>query len=193
MVVSAVERRHTFSFEEYSEIAARSPNRLEFWEGVILDMSGGSPRHSAITSNIVRLFGEQLRGSRCRIFDANLRVRSIAANRATYADATVVCGGLERDPADKTGQTVLNPTVLIEVQSPSTEGDDHGPKLDGYKMIGSVEAVLLVAQDRMQITLHQRQPDGAFSSSRYESGTFDLPPIACRVQLSEVYEDLPDD
>jgi Uma2 family endonuclease len=151
MVVSAPERRHRFSFEEYVEVAELSPNRIEFWEGAILDISGGSPRHSAICSNILRILGAQLRGARCRAFDANLRVRSIAANRATYADVTVVCGALELDPADKTRQTVLNPSLLIEVQSPSTESDDRGPKLDAYKLIASVRAVLLVAQDRVQI------------------------------------------
>jgi hypothetical protein len=72
----------------------------------------------------------QLRGGPRRVFDANLRVRSVAANRSTYADLTAVCSPVE-----------LNPTILIEVQSPSTENDDRGPKLDCYKLIGSVRAV----------------------------------------------------
>ena len=82
---------------------------------------------------------------------ANLRVRSIAARRSTDADASVVCGPLELDPSDATRQTVLNPTVLIEVQRPSTESDDRGPKLDCYKLISSVQAVLLVAQDENRV------------------------------------------
>src|ERR1043165_7128463 len=162
MVPSASERWHLFSFEEYAEVAELSPNRVEFWEGAVLDMSGGSPRHSAICSNLLRIVGAQLRGTPCRAFDANLRVRSIAANRATYADVTLVCGPLELDPGDKTRQTVLNPSVLIEVQSPSTESDDHGPKLDAYKLIGSVRAVILVPQDRTEVTVHVRNPDGSW-------------------------------
>lgn len=192
MVASAPERWHRFSFEEYAEVAALSPSRVEFWEGVILDMSGGSPRHSAICSNIVRILGTQLRAKPCRAFDANLRVRSIAANRATYADVTIVCGALELDPADKTRQTVLNPTVLIEVQSPSTESDDRGPKLDAYKLIASVQAVLLVAQDSSQITLHERRPDGAWTVAVYDQGTIDVSAIGCQLPVGEVYEDLPE-
>jgi Uma2 family endonuclease len=192
MVALAPERRHRFSFEEYAEVAALSPSRVEFWEGTILDMSGGSPRHSAICSNVLRILGMQLRGKPCRAFDANLRVRCIAANRATYADATVVCGALELDPADKSRQTVLNPSVLVEVQSPSTESDDRGPKLDAYKLIASVGAVLLVAQDSPQITVHARRPDGTWTVTVYDHGTIRVPAIDCELPMAEVYEDLPE-
>lgn len=191
MAVSIVERRHVFSFEEYADVAERSPTRVEYWEGAILDMSGGSPRHSAICSNVSRILGAQLRGSPCRVFDANLRVRSIAANRATYADVTVVCGPLELDPADKTRQTVLNPSILIEVQSPSTESDDRGPKLDGYKMMASVQAVILIAQDRALVTVHERQADGSFTQRDHDSGAVELRAIGSALPIAEIYEDLP--
>lgn len=190
-MTSAAGRLHVFSFEDYVEIAERSTDRVEFWEGAILDMSGGSPRHAAICSNLARILGNQLRGSRCRAFDANLRVRSLATNRSTYADVTVVCGGLELDPQDKTRQTVLNPSILIEVQSPTTENDDRGPKLDSYKAIASVQAVILVAQDAVELTVHQRQPDGSFLQSNHHSGTVELPSIGCNLPVAEVYEDLP--
>jgi Uma2 family endonuclease len=191
MVASHAERQHVFSFEEYSAIADKSAVRVEFWDGAILDMSGGSPRHSAICSNIVRILGEQLRGAPCRVFDANLRVRSIAARRSTYADATVVCGPLELDPSDATRQTVLNPTVLIEVQSPSTESDDRGPKLDCYKLISSVQAVLLVAQDASRVDVHARRPDGSWHQREYIDGIVEVSSIGCRLPIAEVYEDLP--
>ena len=191
MAVSIAERRHVFSFEEYADVAERSPTRIEHWEGALLDMSGGSPRHSAICSNVSRILGAQLRGAPCRVFDANLRVRSIAANRATYADVTVVCGPLELDPADKTRQTVLNPSILIEVQSPSTESDDRGPKLDCYKMMASVRAVILIAQDPVRVTVHERQADGSFAQSDHDGGVVELRAIGCTLQIAEVYEDLP--
>ena len=191
MATSIAGRRHVFSFEEYVEVAERSPSRVEHWEGAILDMSGGSPRHSAICSNVSRILGVQLRGAQCRVFDANLRVRSIAANRATYADVTVVCSPLELDPADKTRQTVLNPSVLIEVQSPSTGSDDHGPKLDCYRMMSSVRAVLLIAQDRAHVTVHERQADGSFTQSDHDAGAIELGAIGGTLPIAEVYEDLP--
>lgn len=186
-------REHVFSFEEYAEIASRSPNRIELWEGVILDMSGGSPRHSAICSNIGRVLGSQLRGKPCRVFEANLKVRAVKANRTTYADVTIVCGPLELDPADKTRQTVLNPTVLVEVLSPSTEADDRGPKLDCYQNIASVRAVVLVAQGDPEVTLFERAADGAWSQVSQQSGAVTLSAIGCTLPLAEVYEDLPDE
>jgi Uma2 family endonuclease len=191
MVGFHAERQHVFSFEEYAAIAAKSTARIEFWDGAILDMSGGSPRHSAICSNLVRILGGQLRGAPCRVFDANLRVRSIAGRRSTYADATVVCGPLELDPSDATRQTVLNPTVLIEVQSPSTESDDRGPKLDCYKLISSVQAVLLVAQEESRVEVHARRPDGSWHQLKSIDGDIEVSAIGCRLPLSEIYEDLP--
>jgi Uma2 family endonuclease len=188
----AAERLHAFSFEEYAEIAARSADRLEYWEGAVLDMSGGSPRHSAICNNLGGMLRAQLRGRSCRPFDSNLRVRAVATNRATYADVTVVCGALELDPADRSGQTVLNPTVLIEVQSPSTESDDRGPKLDCYKSVTSVQAILLVAQDRHHVTVHTRQADGSFLGASYENGVIEVASIGCRLSIAEIYEDLPE-
>ncbi|MBI3203224.1 MAG: Uma2 family endonuclease [Myxococcales bacterium] len=187
------QREHVFSFEEYVQIASRSPNRVELWEGVILDMSGGSPRHSAICSNIVRILGNQLRGNPCRVFEANLKVRSLRANRTTYADATVVCGPLELDPADPTRQTVLNPALLFEVLSPSTEADDRGPKLDCYQSIASVHTVVLVAQGDPEVTVHERGADGAWSQTRHQRGSVTLSAIGCTLPLAEVYEDLPDE
>lgn len=192
MVFPVTDRGHRFTFEEYTEIAERSSMRLEYWEGAILDMSGGSPRHSAIASNILRILGAQLRGAPCRVFDSNLRIRSLAANRSTYADVTVVCWALELDPADKTRQTVLNPAIVVEVLSPSTQSDDRGPKLDSYKLIGSMRTIVLVAQDSAELVVHERQADGGWTQTTQHGGVVELPAIGCSLPVSEVYEDLPE-
>jgi Uma2 family endonuclease len=191
MAFSLDQRRHAFTFDEYLSIADKSATRLELWEGTILDMSGGSPRHSAICANLVRALGQSLRGKPCRVYDANLRVRSLAADRVTYADAAVVCGPLEIDPDDATKQTVLNPTVLFEVLSPSTERDHRGAKLDAYKAIPSVRAVVLVAQDRVEVALHERGADGAWSASSLTEGAVELTSTGSTLVLGELYEDLP--
>jgi Uma2 family endonuclease len=191
-MVSLIERQHVFSFEEFVDVTAHGAQRLEFWAGTILDMSGGSPRHSAICGNIVGLLHAQLRGRPCRVYDANLRVRSVVANRATYADATVVCGELERDPADKTRQTVLNPKVVVEVSNPSTESDDRGLKLDCYKTIASLDLVVLVAQEQPQVTVYRRQSDGSFGRTCYDAGAVELQAIGCSLPIAEIYENLPE-
>ena len=86
---------------------------------------------------------------------------------------------------------MLNPCILIEVQSPSTESDDRGPNLYCYKTIASVQAVILIAQDRTQDVVHERQTDGSFTQSEHDSGAIELRAIDCTLPITEVYEDLP--
>lgn len=96
-------------------------------------MAGGSPEHAAITANVTRLLGNALEGRPCRVYSPDLRVRvqatGLATGLATYADVTVVCGRLELDPEAPKRHPVLNPKVLVEVPSPSTEDYDRGEKL----------------------------------------------------------------
>jgi Uma2 family endonuclease len=186
------ERQHVFSFEDYLVVAERSPLRLEFWGGMILDMPGDSVRHSAICTNVGDVLRSQLRGGRCRMVDSNFRVRAQNVNRATYADLTIACDPFERDPADKSGLTLLNPLVLVEVHSHSTESDDRGPKLDFYKAITSVRSVILVAQDRTHVSVHERQAAGGFVHTQYTTGTIELASIACQLPVARVYEGLPE-
>ena len=103
-----------------------------------------------------------------------------------------MCGPLELDPSDKTRETVLNPTVLTEVLSPSTEGDDRGPKLDCYKLIASVTCVVLVTQDKPEVTLHEKRADGSWLTQTLENGTVLLRAVATELPLSEIYENLPE-
>lgn len=191
MAYSIDERQHRFTYDEYLTVAGSSEVRLEYWAGLIFDMAGGSPRHSRICANVLRSLGVSLRGKACQPYDANLRLRSLRVNRTTYADVAVVCGALEIDPADKTNQTVLNPKVVFEVASPSTERDDRGAKLDCYMTIPSVEAIVLVAQDRPEITVHMRQPDASWRRTTHAEGHAALPAIGCTVAVEEVYADLP--
>jgi Uma2 family endonuclease len=87
---------------------------------------------------------------------------------------------------------VLNPALLVEVLSPSTESDDRGPKLDGCKLIESVRTVILVAQDQIEIVVHERRSDGSWTRTVHQHGAVELPSVACRLPVAEVFEDLPD-
>ena len=141
--------------------------------------------------NIARVLGMQLRGKPCQPYDSNLRLRSVRANRATYPDVAVVCGKLEIDVEDRSKQTVLNPTVVFEVSSPSTERDDRGAKLDCYKTIDSLQTIVLVAQDHPEIAVHTRQPNGEWRIATLAEGEADLFAIGCKLPVAEVYADLP--
>ena len=112
-----------------------------------------------IAANVIALLAVPLRGTPCRVFSSDLRVRVKASGLATYPDVTVVCGPLERDPDDPGGNTVMNPRVVVEVLSPSTEDYDRGEKVAHYKQIGSLQEIVLVAQDEQRLEIWRRQGD----------------------------------
>src|SRR5258708_31296765 len=105
-------------------------------------MAGGPPEHAAISMNIGSQLREQLRGRGCQAYSSDLRIRVLATGLATYPDVTVVCKPVELDPLDR--HTVTNPTLVVEVLSPSTAAYDRGEKLAHYQQIPSLREVVLV-------------------------------------------------
>jgi len=117
-----------------------------------------------------------------------MRVRVSAAGLYTYPDVIVVCG--ERHFLDDQRDTLLNPSLIVEVLSPSTEAYDRGRKFEHYQSIESVSEYLLVSPDRVHVELFRRQPDGDWllkSADRMED-VLDLQSIGCRLSLAEMYE-----
>ena len=112
--------RQLFSFADYVLLEEMSTVKHEFLDGEVWAMAGGTPDHAAIAGNVFALLTTGLRGERCRVFTSDLRIRVRGTGLGTYPDASVVCDSLELDPEDQKGHTVLNPTVLVEVLSPSS-------------------------------------------------------------------------
>jgi Uma2 family endonuclease len=107
-----------------------------------------------------------------------------------YPDVTVVCDSLELDPEDPKGHTVLNPTVIVEVLSPTTENSDRGEKLGQYKLIASLTEVVLVAHDRREIEIVRREPDGSWSREiAGDGGLIRLRSLGCELSVADVYRD----
>src|ERR1700686_1044345 len=112
-----------YTYSEYVAFEASSNVKHEFLDGQIYAMAGGTPEHAALAAAVIGLLFPQLRGGRCRPYDADLRVRVRATGLSSYPEATVVCGLPVRDPDDPDG--VTNPTLIVEVVSPSTEEYDR--------------------------------------------------------------------
>src|SRR5437763_840040 len=125
--MSASARRRSFSFRDYLELEAASNTKHEYSAGEIYAMAGGSPAHAALSMAVGGALLAQLRGGPYRVYSSDLRVRVSATGLATYPDVTVVCGPEEHDAQSES--TVINPAVLVEVLSPSTEEYDRGEKL----------------------------------------------------------------
>jgi len=181
---------HRFGFAEFVELEEESNVKHEYLGGHVYAMAGGTPEHAGITANVVRLLGNALDGKPCRVYSPHLRVRAKATGLGSYADASVVCGAIELDPEDPKQHTALNPTVLVEVLSPSTEDYDRGEKLGHYKQISSLREVVLIAHDRREIEIVRREPDGSWSRAIANSGQVaHLASLGCNISVDEIYHD----
>lgn len=142
------------SFAEYVALEEYSNVRHEYRDGAILAMAGGSPEHAALIAAITGLLMQGVLGTRCAVHSSDLRIRVRATGLATYPDASIVCAPRELDPQDR--NTVLNPRVLVEVTSPSSEAYDCGDKREHYLKIESLEAYVVVSHKQRRIDLWHR-------------------------------------
>ena len=153
-------------------------------------MSGGSPRHNTITINLATSLRGRLRGTPCRPYNSDQRIRIPANGLSTYPDVSVVCGELQLDSQDH--NAVINPRVIFEVLSTSTENYNRGKKFDLYRQLDSLQEYILVAQDEPQVERFVRQSDGSWLLTVFkglEAG-LELATLGCALPLSEIYEDV---
>ncbi len=181
---------HRFTFDQYLMLEEDSGSKHEFLDGQVWAMSGGTPDHAAVAGNVLTLLNVQLIGKKCRVFTSDLRVRVAATGLGTYPDVSVICGRVELDPEDAKRHTVINPRLLVEVLSPSTEVYDRGEKLRHYQQIASVEEIVLVAHDRIEIEVVRREADGTWSRHVAGDGQrAQLSSVSCALSVREVYRD----
>ena len=174
--------------EEYLEIERKAEFKSEYYRGEMFAMSGCSRKHDRITFRLSILLGQHLRGKTCEPFTANMRVLATPAGLYTYPDLSVVCG--EPQFQDAQVDTLINPTLLVEVLSPSTEDYDRGKKAKLYRGIASLQELLIVSQDRYEVELYRRQTDGSWSLLEAEGldGAIALNSIGYTLSLGELYE-----
>lgn len=142
-------RRVHYRYEDYLAALEVSSLKLEYCDGEIYAMAGGTPAHAQLSAALVRLLGNALLGP-CAVFTSDLKVRVEPTDLSTFPDVTVVCGEPMLSSIDK--NAVVNPTVLVEVTSQSTEDYDRGEKLSHYKQCASLRAVLFVSHRHPQLS-----------------------------------------
>jgi Uma2 family endonuclease len=181
-------RELSYTFAEYIAIDEASDTRHEYVNGEILAMSGGTLEHSQLAANVIGELSAQLRGRPCAVYTSDARVRVLATGLATYPDVTVVCGSVERDPESKS--TIVNPALIVEVLSDSTESYDREEKFAHYRRIPSLREYLLVSQHERRITHLSRNDDGSWTLRDVAGGAVvKLPSVGCELSLDEVYRD----
>jgi Uma2 family endonuclease len=172
---------------EYLVMERDSEARNEFFGGEVFGMAGGTPQHSLIATNIAREFGNKLLDNRGVPYNADLRIKVEATGLYTYPDLSVICGPLRLAPG--TDDTVVNPVLLVEVLSDSTEAYDRGKKFEHYRQIPTLQEYLLVSQREPRIEQFIRQPGEHWllAEAAGLGKSLELPSLRITISLAEIF------
>ena len=177
--------------QEYLARERDARERHEYYHGEVFAMSGGTPDHSLIIANVNGELHNALKGRPCRVYESNLRVRVPRTTLYTYPDATVICGERQFDPLDTSRETVTNPTLIVEVLSPSTETWDRGGKFQNYQQIDSLREYVLVSSDKPLVETFRRQGAGGatwvYTATSGPEVRVLLPALGVELPMAEIY------
>jgi Uma2 family endonuclease len=175
---------------EYRALERSSEQKHEYLHGELFAMAGASPKHNLVSGNLIRAFGERLRARRCAVMPSDQHVYVEATGLGTYPDVTVLCGP-GKYHADFP-QSLLNPSILVEVLSPSTEAYDRGAKFDHYAKVASLLEYVLVATDRFAVDHYLREAGGTWrlTTSRGLEAVLRLVSVDATIPLAEIYENI---
>ena len=176
-------RRATYA--DYLAAEQTSEYRHEFFDGAIVASAGGSDEHNAIAARLARVIGNRETGI-SRYYTADQRFWIESRRRGRYADGSIICGPPEHPRHDD--QATVNPTVVIEVLSPSSEGTDDGDKRSDFQSLTSLQAYVLVAQDQRRVKVYRRA-GSEWRVEPYRNGDrFELPALSSPVEVTEIYD-----
>ncbi len=177
--------------EAYLQMERASDTKHEYIEGGVYAMSGGTPNHNIIAAQVLIALGGQFAGrKRCTFYTSDQCIQISASRVFTYPDLAIVC---EQPRYEKT--SLLNPTVIFEVLSPSTEAYDKGKKFETYQTLPSLQHYVLIAQDRARIEVYTRLTNGSDQNAEWRliiaaghNAVIGLDAIGCTLALADVYE-----
>lgn len=188
--MSSVAVAPRYTSEQYLKLERAAPYKSEFIGGRMHALAGASREHNLIVFNLAGELRPQLRGRPCEAYATDMRVKCQATTGYLYPDLVIVCG--EPQFEDQESDTLLNPTVIIEVLSPSTEAGDRGYKFAHYRRIPSLQEYIMIAQDRVHVERAERRGNGWFLTEmeRLEDVLM-LTSVGCTIPLSAIYEKVP--
>lgn len=174
--------------QQYLELERKAVEKTELHEGLLITMTGASIKHNQVVSNLIISIGTHLKGKSCSVYPSDLRVHIPINNSFTYPDLTILCGKPEL--LDDQLDTVLNPSVIIEVLSPSTENYDRGNKFFIYQQIHSLKEYILVNSVLSMVQVITKKEDGLwkFETITDLKASFFIKTIAVEISLQEVYD-----
>jgi Uma2 family endonuclease len=185
--MSTLSKRSLLTPEEYLEIERKAEFKSEYFNGEIFAMAGASRPHNRIVSNIIRTLDTQLLKRDCNIYPSDMRVKIKKIGKYTYPDVVVTCGKeiFEDDHVD----TLLNPVVIFEILSDSTEAYDRGKKFQHYQFIESLAEYILITPDAIRVEQYVRQNDKTWVYDSYQNidDVVKLDSVGCELALKELY------
>jgi Uma2 family endonuclease len=176
------------TLEEYLGRELESDEKYEYFNGEVFAIARRSARHTWIVTNVVVEVGQQLKKKPCRVASSEMRLRVTPTGLYTYPDVMVICGDVEVAAEQK--DTVLNPTVIVEVLSPSTQDYDRGQKFEHYRTLPSLTDYLTIAQERPKVVHYTRQSANSWLLVEFSDLAQSIPlaSISCILSLAEVYD-----
>lgn len=181
------QRKILMTPEEYLAAERKAETKSEYFGGEVFAMVGASKRHNLIAANIIRVLGNQLLERPCNVYPSDMRVKVSATGKYTYPDIVVACEPERFD--DTENDTLLNPVVIVEVLSVSTEAYDRGKKFEQYQQIESLTEYILVAQEPYRIEQYVRQSGKEWRYSEYHDAeeVIKISVIGCELVLKDAY------
>jgi len=174
--------------EEYLHFERQSETKHEYFDGEIFAMAGASRKHCKLSANLMRIIGNKLHQTKCNVYSNDFRVKIKETGLYTYPDVIITCG--KEILEDQVKDTLLNPLILIEILSPSTEKYDRGKKFAHYRQIESLQNYVLISQEEPRIEVFQRQNNDQwlFLEKSGLENSIEIPAIDCMLSLMEVYD-----
>ncbi len=182
--------KHFYTLEEYFEVVKSSEKKYEYWNGQVFLMSGGTRTHAFISDNLQKAINNQL-SNKCRVFSSGMAIKVPTAPPFRYADLSVACNQLVFEEIGGV-DTLVNPILLVEVLSPSSQNYDRGAKFTFYQSIASFSEYLLVEQNQPRIVHYVKENNDTWTPNEIigiESHLV-LSSINCTLVLSDVYQDV---
>lgn len=180
-------RHHRYTYADYVGLELSSPTKHEFLNGEIFAMAGGTEEHSALAAEVLGAFRDAARNGPCRVHTSDLRIYVESSGLATFPDGAVICGALEQH-APSPNATALNPTVLLEVTSDSSEEYDTGEKLEYYRTIPSLQDYVVVSHRERRIVIHSRTASGEWTTRvAISGGRVSIPSLKGELSVNEIY------
>ncbi len=174
--------------DEYLAFERKTDERNEYFDGLVLAMSGASLEHNIIDRNLIRRVGNFLEGKQCQILPSHMRVSTPGRENYMYPDASIVCGKPELE--DDKFDTLINPSVIFEILSPSTEGADKRRKFFFYKEIVSLQEYIMIDSKTKHIIISRKQADNSwkFEEIRTDTAELFIQTINLSLPVSQLYE-----